>query len=394
MGGDHAAADALREGRFADPFSFLGPHETAHGTVARAFLPGALAVDVFARVGGEWLGRLQPIDCSGLFVGPLSRRADYVLKIQWPQSLQETEDPYSFGPILGDIDLHLFAEGSHWELPRRFGASVDLIDGVSGVRFAVWAPNARRVSVVGDFNAWDGRRHPMRLHHSAGVWEIFIPRLTAGERYKYEITGPDGAVLPQKADPLGRATERPPATASVVAKPWSFHWTDADWMESRAARQTPSAPIAIYEVHAGSWLRPKNDALGTLAWLALAEHLIPYASGLGFTHVEFLPIMEHPFGGSWGYQPLSQFAPSARFGAPEEFAHFVDAAHRAGMGVLLDWVPGHFPTDSHGLARFDGTPLYEHADPREGFHRDWNTCIYNLGRREVQGFLIASALYW
>jgi len=394
IAGDRAAADALREGRLADPFSFLGPHETAHGIIVRAFLPEATSVDVFARDGGEWLGRLQPFEDTGLFAGPVSRRAAYFLRIQWPQSMQETEDPYSFGPILGDVDLHLFAEGSHWNLPERFGAAVDTIGGVQGVRFAVWAPNARRVSVLGDFNAWDGRRHPMRLRHTAGVWEIFIPRLSPGERYKYEIVGPDGAILPLKADPLARATERPPATASVVGKPWTFHWTDADWMEQRAARQTPSAPISVYEVHAGSWLRPKRDPLGTLDWLSLAERIIPYASDLGFTHIEFLPIMEHPFGGSWGYQPLSQFAPSARFGAPEEFAHFVDAAHRAGLGVILDWVPGHFPSDNHGLARFDGTPLYEHADPREGFHRDWNTYIYNLGRREVQGFLIASALYW
>ena len=391
---DRAAADALREGQLADPFSFLGPHETAHGTVVRAFLPGATSADVFARNGGEWLGRLQPFEDTGLFAGPVSRRAAYFLRIQWPQSTQETEDPYSFGPILGDVDLHLFAEGSHWDLPVRFGAAVDTISGVRGVRFAVWAPNARRVSVVGDFNAWDGRRHPMRLRHTAGVWEIFIPRLSSGERYKYEIVSHDGVVLPLKADPLARATERPPATASVVAKPWNFHWTDADWMEQRVPRQTPSTPISVYEVHAGSWLRPKGDPLGTLDWLSLAERLIPYASDLAFTHIEFLPIMEHPFGGSWGYQPLAQFAPSARFGAPEEFAHFVDAAHRAGLGVILDWVPGHFPTDSHGIARFDGTPLYEHADPHEGLHRDWNTYIYNLGRREVQGFLIASALYW
>ncbi|HLY06778.1 MAG TPA: 1,4-alpha-glucan branching protein GlgB [Rhizomicrobium sp.] len=392
--GDRAAADALRQGRLADPFAFLGPHETAHGTVVRVFLPGAIGVDAFARDGGEWLGRLQPFEDSGLFAGPLSRSTSYFLRIQWPASVQETEDPYSFGPILGDIDLHLFAEGSHWNLPDRFGATADTIDGVPGVRFAVWAPNARRVSVVGDFNAWDGRRHPMRLRHSAGVWEIFIPRLSPGERYKYEIVGHDGTVLPLKADPVARATERPPATASVVAKPWSFRWTDADWMAQRAARQTPAAPISVYEVHAGSWLRPKGDPFGTIDWLSLAERLIPYVGDLGFSHVEFLPIMEHPFGGSWGYQPLAQFAPSARFGPPEEFAHFVDAAHRAGIGVILDWVPGHFPTDPHGLARFDGTPLYEHADPREGFHHDWNTYIYNLGRREVQGFLIASALYW
>ncbi len=391
---DVAAAAALRQGRLADPFSYLGLHESPVGPIVRVFLPGALGVDVFAREGGEHLGRLAQVDCAGLFVGPLSRSTRYVLKIQWPGETEQTADPYSFGPVLGDLDLHLLIEGSHWKLPERFGANVASIDGVTGVHFAVWAPNAQRVSVVGDFNGWDGRRHPMRLHHTAGVWEIFLPRVAAGARYKYEIVGPRGELLAQKADPLARATERPPATASVVPGPWNLRWTDADWMEARDIRQSGTSPIAIYEVHAGSWLRPVRDPLGTLDWRTLAERLIPYASTLGFTHIELLPIMEHPFGGSWGYQPLSQFAPSARFGPPEHFALFVDACHRAQLGVILDWVPGHFPTDPHGLARFDGTALYEHADPREGFHRDWNTYIYNLGRREVQGFLIASALYW
>ncbi|HEY3777701.1 MAG TPA: 1,4-alpha-glucan branching protein GlgB [Rhizomicrobium sp.] len=391
---DWAAARALAEGRFADPFSWLGPHHTDDGYLVRCYVPGAHAVEVLARDNGEVLGRLAPIETTGLFVGPLSRSAGYFLRIHWPHSTEETEDPYSYGPLLGDIDLHLFSEGAHWKLAERLGAAHTTIGNVEGVRFAVWAPNARRVSVVGDFNTWDGRRHPMRLRHSAGVWELFVPRLAPGERYKYEIVGPSGDVLPLKSDPLARATERPPATASVVPRPWSFHWTDADWMDTRAARQRPSSPISTYEVHAGSWLRPNNDPLGTIDWLTLAERLIPYATELGFTHIELLPIMEHPFGGSWGYQPLAQFAPSARFGPPQEFAHFVDAAHRAGLGVILDWVPGHFPTDPHGLARFDGTPLYEHADPREGFHHDWNTYIYNLGRREVAGFLIASALYW
>jgi 1,4-alpha-glucan branching enzyme len=391
---DLAAALALAAGRFTDPFSYLGPHPDENGTLVRAFLPGALGVEVFARASGESLGRLTLIHPQGLFAGPLAHFEPYVLRIEWPHSTSETEDPYSFGPLLGDIDLHLLSEGTHYRLAERFGAIVTSIEGIAGVQFSVWAPNAKRVSVVGDFNLWDGRRHPMRLRHSAGIWEIFIPRLSGGERYKYEIVGPSGDVLPLKADPMARGTEQPPATASVVQHPMRFHWTDADWMGARRDRQTPSSPMSIYEVHAASWLRPTNDTLGTLDWLELAERLIPYVSDLGFTHIELLPIMEHPFGGSWGYQPLSQFAPSARFGPPEEFAQFVDACHRAGLGVILDWVPGHFPADPHGLARFDGTPLYEHADPREGFHRDWNTYIYNLGRREVQGFLIASALFW
>jgi 1,4-alpha-glucan branching enzyme len=290
--------------------------------------------------------------------------------------------------------MHLFAEGAHWQLAERFGAALAEHEGVQGVRFAVWAPNASRVSVVGNFNSWDGRRHPMRLRVEAGIWELFIPRLQAGERYKYEIAGPDGRVQPLKADPLARQTERPPATASVVPAKQNFAWSDADWMQSRAARQRIDTPMSIYEVHAGSWLRPQDDPTGTLDWAALADRLVPYVSRLGFTHIELLPIMEFPFGGSWGYQPLSQFAPSARYGTPEDFARFVDSCHANGVGVILDWVPAHFPTDVHGLALFDGTHLYEHADPREGFHQDWNTLIYNLGRTEVQGFLIASALHW
>ncbi|MDO9126702.1 MAG: 1,4-alpha-glucan branching protein GlgB, partial [Parvibaculum sp.] len=318
----------------------------------------------------------------------------YKLRIVWPGgAVQETEDPYSFGTVLGDLDLHLFGEGRHWGLGHVLGAQPRAMEDVQGVAFSVWAPNARRVSVVGDFNNWDGRRHPMRLRHGAGIWELFVPRLGAGSRYKYEIAGADGSTS-QRADPLARATEAPPATASVVAATPDFHWTDADWLAERTARQGPDAPISIYEVHAASWVRPEGNREGTLDWRGLTERLIPYVADMGFTHVEFLPIMEHPFGGSWGYQTLSQFAPSARFGRPEDFARFVDACHRAGIGVILDWVPAHFPTDPHGLAHFDGSHLYEHADPREGFHQDWNTLIYNLGRREVAGFLLASALWW
>ncbi len=302
-------------------------------------------------------------------------------------------DANSFGPVLGDLDLHLFNEGRHWDLARVFGAQPRTIDGSDGVAFSVWAPNAHRVSVIGDFNDWDGQRDAMRRCGDSGVWESFVPGVKVGARYKFEVTSADGSVI-QKADPVARATEAPPATASVVAATPDFSWTDEDWMAERGARQHPDAPISIYEVHAASWMRPGGDASRTMNWQGLSERLIPYVADMGFTHVELLPVMEHPFGGSWGYQPLSQFAPSARFGSPEDFAGFVDACHRAGIGVILDWVPAHFPTDQHGLARFDGTHLYEHADPREGFHQDWNTLIYNLGRREVAGFLLASALWW
>jgi 1,4-alpha-glucan branching enzyme len=383
---------ALNAGRLHDPFAWLGLHDDGEGQrVVRTFQPGAEAVGLKGRK-GEDLGALEEL-APGLFVGAVPQDQAYLLHIAWPGGgVQESEDPYSFGPVIGDLDLHLFSEGRHWNLASAMGAQPRVIDGVAGVAFSVWAPNARRVSVVGDFNHWDGRRHPMRLRGDAGVWELFVPRLGPGTTYKFEVAGADGSVV-QKADPLARRTEKPPATGSVVAAVPDFAWSDADWMEERAARQRADAPISIYEVHAGSWLRPE-DPDGVLGWRALAERLIPYVADMGFTHVELLPIMEHPFGGSWGYQPLSQFAPSARFGTPEGFAAFVDECHRAGIGVILDWVPAHFPTDAHGMATFDGTHLYEHADPREGFHQDWNTLIFNLGRREVSGFLLASAVWW
>ncbi|MFZ4408888.1 MAG: 1,4-alpha-glucan branching protein GlgB [Paracraurococcus sp.] len=382
------AFDALAASRHGDPFALLGPHD---GEV-RAFQPGARGVTVVARDGGAELARLEQVHPAGIFAGRVSHAVPYRLRVDWPGLPQETEDPYSFGLLLGPLDMHLFAEGRHFELAKVFGAQAMVVDGIPGVRFALWAPNARRVSVVGDFNGWDGRRHAMRLRAEAGVWEIFIPRLLPGAAYKYEIVGPDGGVLPLKADPLALATEHPPATASRVMDPAPFAWTDAAWMARRGAAQAVDAPVSIYEVHAGSWWR---DAEGQSPdWDRLADRLISYVQGMGFTHVQFLPIMEHPFGGSWGYQPLSMFAPSARFGPPIGFAHFVDRAHAAGVGVILDWVPAHFPTDAHGLYEFDGTHLYEHADPREGFHQDWNTAIYNFGRNEVRGFLLASAIHW
>jgi 1,4-alpha-glucan branching enzyme len=318
----------------------------------------------------------------------------YRLRIQWPGAEQETEDPYSFGLLLGDLDLHLLSEGRHFELARCLGAQSLTIESVPGVRFAVWAPNARRVAVVGDFNSWDRRRHPMRVRYGSGVWEIFVPRVAPGSYYKYDILGPDGAKLPWKADPVARQTEPPPGTASIVPRPDDYRWHDETWVAARGQRQAPDAPIAIYEVHLGSWLKPDEQRRQSSMWDFAIERLVPYLCEMKFTHLELLPITEHPFGGSWGYQPLGLFAPSGRFGPPEGLLRFVDALHCAGIGIILDWVPAHFPTDPHGLARFDGTALYEHLDPREGFHRDWNTYIYNFGRREVQGFLIASALYW
>jgi len=393
---DLVSAQAVAECTHDDPFAVLGPHDAAAtGPVIRVFLPGARKVEARSRARGEIICDLHETGVAGFFVGRPEVLEPYRLNIEWRDgAAQETEDPYSFGLLLGDLDLHLFAEGSHWRLAESIGAAEVEFEGIRGVRFGVWAPNARRVAVVGDFNSWDGKRHPMRLRREVGVWEIFLPRVSAGARYKFEITDQSGRVLPLKADPLARETELPPATASVVPHRWAMSWNDRAWMEARSRLQAADRPISIYEVHAGSWRRPEGNPGGTLSWDQLILDLIPYVRENNFTHVEFMPIMEHPFTGSWGYQPLSQFAPSARFGPPEGFARFVDACHQAGIGVILDWVPAHFPNDPHGLARFDGTALYEHADPREGFHPDWNTYVYNLGRREVQEFLIASALYW
>ncbi|MDH4653635.1 1,4-alpha-glucan branching protein GlgB [Pseudomonas sp. BN606] len=384
------ALQRLRRAEEGDPFSYLGPHIEADGVGVRAWLPGAESVELLDAVDQSPLGTMVRADPEGLFEGLMAEPRKYLLRIQWPDAEQITEDPYAFGPLLGDLDLYLFAQGNHHELGSCLGAQVMKQDGIPGVRFAVWAPNARRVSVVGDFNAWDGRRHPMRRRYPAGIWEIFIPRLEPGERYKYEILGAEG-LLPLKADPVGLAGEPPPATSSRVTGALAFEWQDQEWMDRRKVAQQPGQPLAIYELHAGSWQwideRPPS-------WAELADRLIPYILEVGFTHIELMPIMEHPFGGSWGYQPLSLFAPTARLGSPEDFAAFVDACHRAGIGVILDWVSAHFPADEHGLARFDGTALYEYQHPFEGFHQDWDTLIYNLGRSEVHGFMLASALHW
>lgn len=384
------AIDALAYARHGDPFAVLGPHQVRGSWYVRAWLPGALAVNVV-----DTHGTAIPLHHfrAGFFEGRVDNApAGYYLQIEWPSAVQETEDPYAFGTLLSEDDLHHIIAGTHSALADCLGAHVTRIGECIGVRFAVWARNAQRVSVVGDFNTWDGRRHPMRLRYSAGVWEIFIPRIGPGERYKFEIVGADGQVGVQRADPLARQTEKPPATASIVASPEPFLFSDQQWMHARAERQGLDAPLSIYEVHTSSWCRQADGE--PLQWRELAERLIPYVQEMGFTHVELLPIMEHPFGGSWGYQPLSMFAPTARHGSPADFAYFVNACHEANIGVILDWVPAHFPSDAHGLVRFDGTALYEHEDPREGLHPDWNTLIYNLGRNEVVNFLVASAQEW
>jgi 1,4-alpha-glucan branching enzyme len=394
---DPQSARALAQAMHDDPFAALGPHDTDAGRVIRAFLPGAEKVDVLRRSDGALLAPLEPAGEYGLFENVVHERTPYRLRIFWPTGVQETEDPYSYGLLLGDLDLHLFNEGRHFELAECLGAQSLNIDGVNGVRFAVWAPNATRVAVVGDFNSWDRRRHPMRVRHRSGIWELFIPGVAPGSRYKYDICGPDRIGLPWKADPVAQFTEAPPQTASRVPLPHRHRWRDEAWMRERGKRQATDAPISIYEIHLASWLNqvwPTQAPHDSSFWDVAVDRLIPYLVEMGFTHVELLPIAEYPFGGSWGYQPLGLFAPSARFGSPQSLARFIDELHAAGIGIILDWVPAHFPSDPHGLARFDGTALYEHLDPREGFHQDWNTYIYNFGRREVQGFLIASALYW
>ena len=399
---DPYAAQALAAGLASDPFALLGPHTigtdspagSGQDTVVRAFVPPAEAVEAIDS-GGAVLARLSAVQTKGLYCGRIPTGIPYRLRMHWPGGLmQETEDPYRFGLLLSEHDLRLFAQGTHLELGRCLGAQAMEIESIPGVRFAVWAPNASRVSVVGDFNGWDGRRHPMRKRVEAGVWELFIPRLPIGTLYKYEILAPQG-LLPLKADPVALEAEAPPRTASVIADPAPFHWTDGSWLAARASPdRSAHAPLSIYEVHAGSWRRVADQGWRSLSWDELGDQLIPYVTELGFTHIELMPIMGHPFGGSWGYQVLSQFAPHAAYGSPADFARFIDRCHNAGLGVILDWVPGHFPTDAHGLAAFDGSALYEHADPREGFHPEWNTALYNLGRREVHAFLLSSALHW
>ena len=383
----------LAAGREGDPFAVLGPHAFGDGTIVRAFAPDATAVALLD-AGGNELAVAEPLGYGVFQAQVATLPARYLLRITDAGGTRTSDDPYRFGPLLGELDLWLFAEGTHLELYRVLGAHPQTLEGTAGTRFAVWAPNARRVSVVGDWNRWDGRVHPMRLRVEAGVWELFIPGVAAGARYKFELLGPDGKLLPLHADPFALSSEKRPANASVVTAPSAHVWADGDWMATRGPRQRRDAPLQIYEVHLGSWKRVPEEGDRFLSYRELAEQLVPYAARLGFTHLELLPITEHPFDLSWGYQTTGWFAPTSRYGSPDDFRAFVDAAHHAGLGVILDWVPGHFPTDAHGLARFDGTPLYEHADPREGFHDEWGTFVFNLGRREVANVLLSSALYW
>ncbi|WP_409364534.1 1,4-alpha-glucan branching protein GlgB [Burkholderia sp. Bp8998] len=382
----------LIAGDHDDPFALLGMHLVDGRVTVRAFLPDAVAVSVVDRASDRNLARLERVDGTALFAGVVPRRRRpfaYRLRVDWGPHEQDIEDSYRFAPLVGELDAWLLAEGTHHRPYETLGAHPAEIDDVAGVRFAVWAPNARRVSVVGNFNNWDGRRHMMRLRRECGVWEIFVPHVAVGDLYKFEIRTRDGELL-LKADPFAFRAEMRPGTASVVqglppARPGD---------PARQRANALAAPMSIYEVHLGSWRRVPEQHDRWLGYRELAEQLIPYVKEMGFTHIELMPVNEHPFDGSWGYQPTGLYAPTSRFGTPDDFRHLVDTAHAHGIGVLVDWVPGHFPTDSHGLARFDGTCLYEHADPREGYHHDWHTLIYNYGRREVANYLIGNALFW
>ncbi|RME62537.1 MAG: 1,4-alpha-glucan branching protein GlgB, partial [Alphaproteobacteria bacterium] len=392
---DAATMSAIVDGRHDDPFAVLGPHEVGGKLVVRAFVPAAAKLAVIDPETGRIAAHLKCVADPGLFEGHVRGRPvwfGYRLRASNAGGSWEFDDPYRFAPVLGEMDDYLIREGTHQRLWERLGAHVIRHQDTDGVCFAVWAPNAARVAVVGDFNDWDGRRHPMRRRAGTGVWELFLPGLGAGALYKYEIKAAGGALLPLKADPLGMQAEVRPQTASVVAAPNALSWSDDGWMQARERAHAISAPISIYEVHLGSWQRGENNRF--LDYDELAERLIPYAADMGFTHIELLPVNEHPFDGSWGYQPVGLFAPTSRHGTPQGFARFIDRCHDAGIGVLLDWVPGHFPTDPHGLGRFDGTALYEHEDPRQGKHQEWGTLVYNYGRAEVANFLHANALFW
>jgi 1,4-alpha-glucan branching enzyme len=388
--------EAILRGQHGDPFSVLGMHRPgdAGPLIVNVFAPDAAEVDLLDEKGKRVAG-MDQIDPQGFFHAALPRRRKpFAYRLRLRNALGESwdiEDPYRFGPVIGELDEYLLGEGRHEELYTRMGAHPMTHEGVEGTAFAVWAPNARRVSVVGEFNAWDGRRHAMRRRGATGVWEIFLPGVGRGTVYKYEIVGAYGHLQPLKADPVGFRAEVPPATASIVHGRVRHDWGDGAWLKSRAA-DLRDKPVSIYEVHLGSWRRTMEGEM--LDYATLGRELADYATEMGFTHIEFLPVSEHPFSGSWGYQPVGLFAPTSRFGTPEDFAAMVDHLHQAGLGVIVDWVPAHFPSDEHGLGQFDGTALYEHADPRQGFHQDWNTLIYNFGRREVANFLRASASYW
>ncbi len=393
---DSGSIDAILHAHHGDPFAVLGMHQTGGHITVRVFRPDARAVVILDAAHPEKAYPAVPVR-EGFFEAIVEDRVErfpYVLKCTSHEGNDwSMRDPYAYGRVMGEIDMHLFAEGQHWELWKKMGAHLVEIDGVKGATFHVWAPNAQRVSVVGDFNGWDGRYHIMRKLLNCGVWEIFIPGVTELTHYKYELRNARGETV-LKSDPFAFFSQHGTQTASLVYDLARYKWNDAEWMQKRATTVWNEQPVSIYEVHLGSWRRKADEANRHLSYLEHANELIDYVEYMGYTHIELMPVAEHPFEGSWGYQVTGYFAPTSRFGSPDEFRHLVDRAHQRGIGIILDWVPGHFPKDTHGLAEFDGTDLYEHSDPRLGEHMDWGTLIFNFGRNEVRNFLIANALFW
>ena len=406
----YSQVNAVVTGRHSDPFAFLGLHPVDGGCAVRFFLPWAEEARIYLQqptsdnvaVPTPKIVEASKLRYEGFFEAilppahantphPPSYKIHF--RTHYGESF-EIYDPYAFPCVLTEFDLYLMGEGRHYDTYQKLGAHLITLEGVRGVHFAVWAPSAKRVSVVGDFNRWDGRVDPMRARGASGIWEIFIPELSEGAIYKFEIIGPDGNVLPLKADPYAFRSELRPNTGSIVANLETYRWNDGDWLAQRSSKNWFQSPVSIYEVHVGSWRRVPEDHNRWLTYRELSDQLIPYVKELGYTHIELLPVMEHPYDGSWGYQTLGYFAATSRYGSPQEFMEFVDRCHQAGIGVLLDWTPAHFPRDAHGLAQFDGSHLYEHADPRQGAHPDWGTLVYNYGRNEVQNYLISNALFW
>ena len=388
---------AFLKASHADPFHTLGMRRAGDFLAVRVFRPDAAEVTVVDAGNRARKFEAVKIHPEGFFEAVLPKGTaefSYTLCLNSHDGQEwETSDPYSFGRILGETDVYLHAEGNHWDLYQKFGAHFTKVDGVEGTIFCVWAPNAQRVSVVGDFNHWDGRVYPMRKLLGSGIWEIFLPGIKEGAHYKFEVKGYHGEIC-LKSDPFAFYGQHGLQTASIVYDLGRFAWSDESWMKYRASQEWAKKPISIYEVHLASWQRVAEEENRPLSYIELSQRLIPYCLEMDFTHIELMPVAEHPYDGSWGYQVAGYYAPTSRFGNPDEFRHFVDHCHQAGIGVILDWVPAHFPKDAHGLANFDGTHLYEHADPRQGEHRDWGTYIFNYGRNEVRNFLIANALFW
>ena len=404
------AVENLAQGLHADPFGILGPHRIERdGRTAlaiRAIRPGATSLEIVwsadrkaypaTRIHPDGVFEaLLPLELPGFRPDQAIAPSQYRLHSRFADDREiETCDPYAFPLVLSDYDLYLIGEGTHYLNYEKLGAHIQEVAGIRGVQFAVWAPNAKRVSVVGDFNSWDGRVHPMRNRGASGVWELFLPELDQGALYKFEIISRAGDLLEAKADPYGFAAELRPKSASVVCNIDGYRWNDSEWLGARASQDWLHAPMSIYEVHAGAWRRNNLEGNRWLSYRELAEQLIAYVKQLGYTHIELMPIMEHPLDASWGYQTVGYYAVTSRYGTPADFMYFVDRCHQEGVGVILDWTPAHFPRDGHGLAYFDGTHLYEHEDPRRGAHPDWGTLVFNYGRNEVQNFLLSNALFW